>query len=50
VEPERWRQIERLYESALEHPESDRVAFLERVCADEELRREVGTPASSQHD
>jgi eukaryotic-like serine/threonine-protein kinase len=43
VEPERWRQIERLYESALEHPESDRLAFLERVCADEELHREVAS-------
>src|SRR5262249_7222401 len=43
VEPERWRQITRLYESALEQPESDRVAFLERVCADVELRREVAS-------
>src|SRR5687768_10121052 len=43
MEPERWRQIERLYESALEQPESDRVAFLERVCADEALRLEVAS-------
>src|SRR5262245_24824100 len=43
MEPESWREIERLYESALDHPESDRLAFLERVCADEELRREVGS-------
>jgi Tol biopolymer transport system component len=43
VEPERWRQIERLYESALEHPQNDRLAFLERVCEDEELRREVAS-------
>ncbi|HJZ74559.1 MAG TPA: protein kinase, partial [Vicinamibacterales bacterium] len=43
MEPERWRQIARLYESALEQPESDRVAFLERVCADVELRREVAS-------
>jgi Tol biopolymer transport system component/tRNA A-37 threonylcarbamoyl transferase component Bud32 len=48
VEPERWRQVERLYESALEQPESDRVAFLERVCADEELRREVASLLAHQ--
>jgi len=43
VEPERWRRIERLYESALARPESDRLAFLERVCTDEDLRREVAS-------
>jgi Tol biopolymer transport system component len=43
VEPERWRQIERLYEAALEQPESDRIAFLKRACGDEELRREVAS-------
>jgi serine/threonine protein kinase/Tol biopolymer transport system component len=40
--PERWRQIERLYDSALELGESQRAAFLEHACAgDESLRREV---------
>jgi serine/threonine protein kinase len=43
VGPERWRQIERLYQSALERPESDRLAFLERLCDDEDLRREVAS-------
>ena len=44
MEPERWRQIERLFESALERPESDHAAFLERACAgDDELRREVAS-------
>ena len=44
MEPERWRQIERLFESALESPESDHAAFLERACAgDDELRREVAS-------
>jgi serine/threonine-protein kinase len=44
VEPERWRQIERLFESALERPERDHAAFLERACAgDDELRREVAS-------
>jgi serine/threonine protein kinase/tetratricopeptide (TPR) repeat protein len=42
VEPERWRQIERLYHSALELEESQRPRFLERSCAgDESLQREV---------
>jgi Tol biopolymer transport system component len=48
VEPKRWRQIESLYESALEQPESDRVAFLERACGDEELRREVASLLAHQ--
>ena len=44
MEPDRWRQIERLFESALERPESDHAAFLERACAgDDELRREVAS-------
>jgi len=44
VEPERWRQIERLFESALEQHEADHVAFLERACGgDDELRREVAS-------
>lgn len=46
MEPERWRQIERLYESALAHPESDRLAFLER--GDEELRRQVASLLAHQ--
>jgi len=44
VEPERWRQIERLFESALEYHETDHAAFLERACGgDDELRREVAS-------
>ena len=40
--PERWRQIERLYDSALKVGESQRAAFLDDVCAgDESLRHEV---------
>ncbi|HJU42678.1 MAG TPA: protein kinase [Vicinamibacterales bacterium] len=48
MQPERWRQIERLYESALEQPESDRLVFLERAYADEELRREVASLLAHQ--
>jgi eukaryotic-like serine/threonine-protein kinase len=40
--PERWQQIEKLCQSALELEESRRTAFLEKACAgDKELRREV---------
>ena len=40
--PDRWRKIEALYHSALEREESERIAFLNEVCAgDEALRREV---------
>lgn len=39
---ERWRQIETLFVQAIERPDSERRAFLDRVCAgDEELRREL---------
>jgi eukaryotic-like serine/threonine-protein kinase len=42
VEPERWRQIERLYHAVLEHEKRQRPRFLEQSCAgDESLQREV---------
>jgi serine/threonine protein kinase len=42
MNPERWRQIEALYQSALELQATDRASFLDEACAgDEELRREV---------
>ena len=40
--PERWRQIEQIFQSALEVEESRRAAFLEQACAgDEALCHEV---------
>jgi serine/threonine-protein kinase len=40
--PERWRQIDRLFHSALEREPAGRATFLARACAgDEALRREV---------
>jgi serine/threonine protein kinase/tetratricopeptide (TPR) repeat protein len=40
--PERWQQVERLYQAALVREPSQRAAFLEEACAgDEELRREA---------
>jgi eukaryotic-like serine/threonine-protein kinase len=42
MEPERWRDVERLYHQALERPEGERDAFLEGACTgDVELRRAV---------
>ena len=42
MRPDRWRQVESLYHSALEREEPARDAFLREVCReDEELRREV---------
>ena len=38
----RWEQVEKLCQAALELEETRRAAFLEEACAgDEELRREV---------
>src|SRR5262249_40719185 len=42
MNPERWRQIEGLYQTAWERDAAERAAFLDEACAgDEELRREV---------
>ncbi|MGH9451503.1 MAG: protein kinase domain-containing protein, partial [Terriglobia bacterium] len=42
MKPERWREIERLYQAALERAASGREAFLREACgADDDLRREV---------
>jgi eukaryotic-like serine/threonine-protein kinase len=42
VEPERWRQVERLYLSVLEQEKDRRAAFLRQACeGDEGLRHEV---------
>jgi len=44
MKPERWHQIDRLLEEALERDASDRPAFLDQACAgDEALRRKVKT-------
>jgi serine/threonine protein kinase/tetratricopeptide (TPR) repeat protein len=42
--PERWREIERLYELAVGHEPSGRAAFLEEACSgDEAMRLEIKT-------
>src|ERR1700720_3103172 len=39
--PDRWNEVEMLYHAALEREPEERIAFLNRTCTDEQLRREV---------
>jgi hypothetical protein len=49
VSPERWQEIERLYNSALAVESGQRESFLKEACAgDESLRREVKQLLASQ--
>jgi serine/threonine protein kinase len=41
VTPERWREIEQLFHSALERPPTDRAVFLNNACPDPAMRKEV---------
>ena len=42
MKPERWRQINDLFQSAVERAPEERTAFLEQAChGDEGLRREI---------
>jgi tetratricopeptide (TPR) repeat protein len=42
MNPDRWREIERVFHAALERPENQRAAFLDQACAgDAALRDEV---------
>jgi eukaryotic-like serine/threonine-protein kinase len=42
MDPERWRRIDELFRTVVDHPPADRGAYLTRVCGDdEELRGEV---------
>src|ERR1700688_3710937 len=41
VTPERWREIEQLFHSALEHAPDERAVFLDHACADPAMRKEV---------
>lgn len=48
MQPERWQQISRLFQAALERDADDRSAFLDEACAgDDALRREVQSLISS---
>jgi hypothetical protein len=42
VDPERWRQVERVYQAALEQEPSRRLGLVQQACAgDESLQRAV---------
>ena len=42
MDPERWKEIERLYQSAMAIEREKREAYLQNACAgDESLRKEV---------
>jgi eukaryotic-like serine/threonine-protein kinase len=42
--PERWKRVEKVFESALEHPPAERPAFLDAACqGDSSLRNQVQT-------
>src|SRR5579872_531098 len=42
MEPERWRDVERIYHAVLQYEESERTAFVMGACAsDQTLRAEV---------
>ncbi|HVP00028.1 MAG TPA: hypothetical protein VMT15_18280 [Bryobacteraceae bacterium] len=44
MDPERWRQIERLYHAALDQTPEKRSAFITEACGgDQDLRREVNS-------
>ena len=49
MDPERWRQVEELYHSAVERPQVEREAYLAAACGgDAELRREVESLLAQQ--
>src|SRR5262245_21964413 len=42
MKPDRWRQVDQLFQAALERAPEERVAFISAACgADDSLRREV---------
>ncbi len=44
MNPEHWKKVEEVFESALQHPPAERSAFLEEACqGDESLRNQVET-------
>jgi protein kinase-like protein/WD40 repeat protein len=41
MSPERWREVEELFQSAMDREPGVRGTYLESACADQELRREI---------
>ena len=51
MDSERWKQIDNLLQSALEHPPEERDAFLRQACAgDEVLEREIRSLLAAQQE
>ena len=50
MNPERWGEVEKLYNAALEREPAERMAFLDRNCHDSELRREVQSLLDHEQD
>src|SRR5690606_5561964 len=51
VSPDRWQQIDALFEAALDVPTDDRSTFLDAACADDPaLRHEVEARPAASHD
>src|SRR5215471_16752338 len=49
MNPDRWKQVDDLFQAVLEQPPEERDAFLSRACGpDEQLEREVRSLLSSQ--
>ena len=49
MNPDRWKQVDDLFQAVLEQPPEERDAFLRRACGpDEQLEREVRSLLSSQ--
>jgi hypothetical protein len=47
--PDRWSEIEKLYHSVLAREPADRIAFLNGICTDEQLKGEVESLLEHQH-
>jgi serine/threonine protein kinase len=41
MNPERWQELKRVFQAALEVPREDRETYLRAACTDDDLRREV---------
>src|SRR3989454_10511357 len=50
MHPERWQQIDRLFHSALERNDGERVAFLAQACVGDELLRQEVDSLLASHD
>jgi eukaryotic-like serine/threonine-protein kinase len=50
MDSDRWKQVDNLLQSVLEHPPGERDAFLRKACAgDDSLEREVRSLLTAQH-